>query len=158
MSSMHTGYSSPQLRASDADRDAVLAQLSENFQAGRLTSDEFDDRSGRALSARTVGELDALLTDLPATPLTGPVPDAGPVAPSVIACSPGGFARLPLVVIIVGVVVLAGVLGKSGHHNWDFWWIIPIAALIVRRAVRRRHGGASAPDRRPGGRPGIGGW
>jgi len=164
MSSMYTSYSSPQLRASDADRDAVLAQLSENFQAGRLTSEEFEDRSGRALSARTVGELDGLMTDLPATPLTGQVPtagpvrQAGPVAPSVTMRSPALAGRLPLVAIIVGVAVLAGVLGKSGHHSWDFWWIIPIAALIIRRAVRHRHDDASAPDRRPGGQPGIGGW
>jgi hypothetical protein len=42
-----------QMKASDADRDAALSDLSEHFQAGRLTADEFDDRTGRALAART---------------------------------------------------------------------------------------------------------
>jgi hypothetical protein len=35
--------------------DRVLAELSEHFQAGRLTAEELDERSGRALQARTVG-------------------------------------------------------------------------------------------------------
>jgi len=66
-------YAAPQMKASDADRDAVLAVLSEHFQAGRLTSQELEERTGTALAARTHGELAALTSDLP-----GPVPAAGP--------------------------------------------------------------------------------
>jgi hypothetical protein len=51
-------------RASDADRDHAVSELSEAFQAGRITADEFDQRSGRALSARTGKELTDLFTDL----------------------------------------------------------------------------------------------
>jgi len=63
------------LRVSDADRDWALAELSEAFQVGRITADEFDQRSGQALAARTGKELTALLADLPldrapATPAT----------------------------------------------------------------------------------------
>jgi Domain of unknown function (DUF1707) len=36
----------PQMRAFDADRDAVVAALSEHFQTGRLTSQEFDGVAG----------------------------------------------------------------------------------------------------------------
>jgi hypothetical protein len=53
------------LRVSDADRDRALSELTEAFQAGRITADEFDERSGQALGARTGKELTALLTDLP---------------------------------------------------------------------------------------------
>ena len=53
------------LRVSDADRDRAVAELSEHFQTGRLTQEEFEDRSGRALQARTGGELSELFTDLP---------------------------------------------------------------------------------------------
>ena len=53
-----------QLRAGDADRDSALTQLSEHFGAGRLTSEELEERSGRVLSARTMGELDELLQAL----------------------------------------------------------------------------------------------
>jgi Domain of unknown function (DUF1707) len=53
------------LRISDADRDRALAELSEAFQAGRITADEFHQRTAQVLSARTGKELTALLADLP---------------------------------------------------------------------------------------------
>jgi len=53
-------------RAGDADRDSVVTALRDHLVAGRLTLDEFSDRTGAALAARTEGELGALLTDLPA--------------------------------------------------------------------------------------------
>jgi hypothetical protein len=59
-------YPSGELRASDADRDQALAELGEAFRAGRLTAEEFDQRSGQALAARTGKELAVLLADLPA--------------------------------------------------------------------------------------------
>ena len=58
-------YPGGELRVSDADRDRACFELSEAFRAGRLTSDEFGQRSGRALSARTGSELTTLLADLP---------------------------------------------------------------------------------------------
>jgi hypothetical protein len=51
-------------RVSDANRDHAVSELSEAFQAGRITADEFEQRSGRALSARTGKELTDLFTDL----------------------------------------------------------------------------------------------
>lgn len=58
-------YPPGDLRVSDADRDQALCELSEAFRAGRLTADEFDQRSGQALASRTGKELLALLADLP---------------------------------------------------------------------------------------------
>jgi hypothetical protein len=53
------------LRVSDADRDRAVSELSDAFQVGRITADEFDQRSTQALRARTGKELTALLKDLP---------------------------------------------------------------------------------------------
>ena len=53
------------VRASDADRERVAGSLRDHTVAGRLTTQELDERSGRAFAARTVGELEALLADLP---------------------------------------------------------------------------------------------
>jgi len=72
MSATSAGSAAGRMRASDADRDATLAQLSEHFQAGRLTQDEFEERSGQALTARTMGELGDLMTDLPCPAVSGP--------------------------------------------------------------------------------------
>ena len=59
-------YRLPQMRASDADRDGMVAALSEHFQTGRLTREDLDERTERALTARTLDELDELTADLPA--------------------------------------------------------------------------------------------
>jgi hypothetical protein len=53
------------LRVSNADRDRALDELTEAYQVGRITAEEFDERSGQALTARTGKELTALLADLP---------------------------------------------------------------------------------------------
>jgi hypothetical protein len=54
------------LRVSDAERDVTLRTLGDHAAVGRLTLDELEERSGRALVAKTRGELAALITDLPA--------------------------------------------------------------------------------------------
>ena len=56
-------------RVADADRDRTVTLLREHVVEGRLTLDEFSERMGAALEARTRGELDAVMADLPATEL-----------------------------------------------------------------------------------------
>ena len=53
------------LRVSDAERDETLRILGEHASVGRLTLDELEERSGRALAAKTRGELATLTGDLP---------------------------------------------------------------------------------------------
>ena len=55
------------LRAGDADRDAVAEILREHHIAGRLGTDELDERLERCMAARTFADLDALLSDLPSS-------------------------------------------------------------------------------------------
>jgi hypothetical protein len=57
----------PELRASDADRDAVAAQLGGALAVGCLTSTEYAERLDAAYAARTLGELAPLTRDLPDT-------------------------------------------------------------------------------------------
>ena len=75
------------LRVSDADRERALSELSEAFRVGRITADEFDQRSGQALRSRTGKELTALLADLP---LAGPPQHAPPPWNQPIVQSPSG--------------------------------------------------------------------
>jgi len=56
----------PEIRASDQDRERTVEQLRRHAIDGTLTLDEFTDRVGVALAARTRAELDAVLSDLPA--------------------------------------------------------------------------------------------
>ena len=61
---MSTRQAPRDLRASDADRDRVLALLAEAMSDGRLTPDEHAERVQRACTARTLGELADLTADL----------------------------------------------------------------------------------------------
>ena len=55
----------PALLVSDADRDRALTRLARHAAEGRLTADELEERSDRALAARTAGDIAALFADLP---------------------------------------------------------------------------------------------
>jgi hypothetical protein len=56
------------MRASDADRERVATELRDHAVAGRLDTDELEDRLQQAYGARTTDELQSLRRDLPATP------------------------------------------------------------------------------------------
>jgi hypothetical protein len=65
-----------EVRASDADRDATVASLRDHAGSGRLDADELDERLEVALRATTLGELRALVSDLPGgAPRFGPASD-----------------------------------------------------------------------------------
>jgi hypothetical protein len=51
--------------AADAQREQTVGVLRRAYLEGRLELDEFADRAGLALQARTTGELRALVRDLP---------------------------------------------------------------------------------------------
>jgi len=53
------------IRASDDDRQRVVAALERHAGAGRLTLDEFADRVDRVVGARTMADLAAVTQDLP---------------------------------------------------------------------------------------------
>jgi class 3 adenylate cyclase len=76
-------------RVSDAERDRTVSQLRENVVEGRLTLDEFSERVGRALEARILGDLEAVLTDLPAQASSpAPLPDPATPAPPATSATP----------------------------------------------------------------------
>ena len=139
-------HPSVQMKASDADRDAVLSDLSKHFQAGRLTGEEFEDRTGRALAARTWGELGDLLQDLPASP-------AGPRVPvtattGALPQRPHGRTALAPIAVLAGIAIAVAVLAGAAHPRWGILWLLLPALLIARRMTSC----AGAP-RRPGPRP-----
>jgi hypothetical protein len=113
------------LRVSDAERQATADQLKANFTAGRLDMDEYEQRLQQTLGARTRGELDDVLKDLPAI-------YAGPVH------QPRGHPFfVPVLIAIAALVALTTLFGVA--HGFFFpWWIIPIAFFLWSRHWRRR--------------------
>jgi DUF1707 SHOCT-like domain len=53
------------LRASDADREQFADRLRHATAEGRLVAEELEERLGAVFSARTYGDLDAVVADLP---------------------------------------------------------------------------------------------
>lgn len=70
------------LRASDADRDRVADILREALAEGRLDAAEHSERLDRLYAAKTMGELEPLVRDLPAgnasAPAAAPTPRGYP--------------------------------------------------------------------------------
>ena len=56
------------LRASDADREQVAERLRQATAEGRLVAEELEERLEAVFAARTYGELDAVVADLPGAP------------------------------------------------------------------------------------------
>lgn len=128
MSAM-TGHDLPTaMRASDAERDAVIADLSQHFQAGRLTSEELDERTGQALTARTWGELTELQSDLPATRPGQQIP-----AVSSPRTRPSPRRAVPPVPTGLAVLVIAAAVLAISHSGWGLIWLLIPALIIARR-------------------------
>jgi Flp pilus assembly protein TadB len=124
------------IRVSDDDRDQAVAELSEHFQSGRLTQDEFEDRSGQALQARTGNDLRSLFTDLPARPVFA-VPQVAAPETVPVAGQHRGFPRvIPLA--IAAFIVASLVAHGTGQA---IGWLVPVLVvglLFARVLVRRR--------------------
>src|SRR5690606_24397806 len=56
---------SPEMRASDRDRDLVADTLREHMAQGRLTVEEFNERLEQVYASKTYGELAKITADLP---------------------------------------------------------------------------------------------
>jgi hypothetical protein len=119
-----TYHRDPDLRASDADRDATADRLRRHHTEGRIDSEEFQERLDRCYQAKTIGELDQLVGDLPRE-------------------HEGRHNRrlywrlwpIPLVPVLAAVLVVS----VAGWHHGGFGllWLIPVFFLI-RMCVWRR--------------------
>jgi uncharacterized protein DUF1707 len=94
------------MRAGDADREATIESLRDHAAAGRLDSDELDERLEAALRATTFGELRALVSDLP-----GPTPRFTPL--------PHAVRRR----------------GPRAHAFANAWWVVPLGVWGIASAL-----------------------
>ena len=120
-----TGPRDRTLRVGDSEREAVGEILRQQHLAGRLDSEEFEERLGRCLTAKTYLELDRLVADFPIRQA-----DQGRVGRA-WGWRPWPFALLPLAV--VAALVLIG-----GHL---IWLAFPLVFLFVFRPLAWRFWG-----------------
>ena len=155
----------PNMRVSDADRDRAASLLREHHAAGRLTAEEFSDRLDRAFGARTVGEIDGLLGDLPSIDLYR-LPDAvltrqprqrQPVRAHSARRGSRAWRAAWGVWLTVSLVcfVIWGLTSAPGYV-WPLWVAAPWGAIlagswVTARAVRGGTSGGSGQAQLPRG-------
>jgi Flp pilus assembly protein TadB len=123
------------IRASDADRDAVAERLRQAAVEGRLEPAELEERLHTALRARTYGELDPLLADLPRR--TPPRRRQTVSTASVVLA-----IAVRLIVVLLVLAALAVALFASA-----VWWLVALVVWLSLRS-RRSCAGWHRPPRR----------
>jgi Domain of unknown function (DUF1707) len=138
------------LRASDADREQFVEALRRHHTDGRLTIEELTERTGRAYAAKTLGDLDALATDLPplgppAQPASGSRPESRPPAagPPPRMRPPGPKRPAAKAILLrsglwygslsVFLVVVWAVSGSDSF--WPVWPILGFLLLLAWQAI-----------------------
>ena len=119
---------------SDAEREAVVAQLHAATVEGRLTLDEFGDRTSRAYASRTRADLLAVLDGLPYPHLLAPV--ARPSGPP----PPPPSTSLPLASMIVGIVGVSA--GAAMFMSGPMGIAAIVLGILGLRALRRGRAGS----------------
>ena len=104
----------PSIRASDADRDRTASLLREHH-AARLTAEEFSERLDRAFAAKTVGEIDKLLADLPGIDLYR-LPDSA-------------LTRQPRQSQVAGRT--AGRRSNGWRAAWGVWFTVSLVCFVI---------------------------
>lgn len=125
------------MRAGDGDRQAVADKLKQALDEGRLDLGEYDDRLQRTYAAKTYGDLEGLLDDLPATAVT-PRTATAEVAPQQAAAAPqlraragqvmkawmGGFGGVFVVCNVIWLVT--SITSSHLQYYWPVWLLIPM--------------------------------
>jgi Domain of unknown function (DUF1707) len=136
-----------EMRAGDADRQAVADRLKTALDEGRLDLNEYDERLQKTYAARTYADLDGLLDDLPGAvppqrsqmsayhppqPATPPAPE--PVErPHNLLSWIGPYGGVVAVCIVIWAISSA----SSGHltYFWPVWTLIPLILGLFGRAA-----------------------
>ena len=81
-----------EMRVGDAEREAAAAELREHYASGRLTLDELNERIDKAFAAKTRGDLNVLMTDLPSRRPEAAGASGTSGTPGAIGAGPSGAA------------------------------------------------------------------
>jgi hypothetical protein len=128
----------PNLRASDAEREATADRLRQHHTDGRLDQDEFQERLDKCFAAKTVGELAELTRDLPGDPARAGVGRRRGFG--LLGC----LRMIPIVPIILAIIAIHLIVGAVS----GLWILIPLFFLarfvFFRGGFRRWSGGRGA--------------
>ena len=122
--------------AGDTDRERVEVALREHYVGGRLTLEEFTDRAGRVLAARSRAELRGALSGLPALPdvddIATPIRSAARVAirGALLVVATGAYLVFSVVLLLVlGLALLFGAASAVVLVAFLAVWLLPTILL-----------------------------
>jgi hypothetical protein len=139
------------LRASDDDRRRVTDLLQAHYVAGRLVQTEFEGRLQEAVAARTLGDLDALLTDLPALGASGADAESQQDHPSrrerrqrrkhvAGHCGEQSFrGHATSYLLVMGLLVAIWALTSPGGYFWPVWPMLGWGIGLVAHGLTARN-------------------
>lgn len=106
----------PEMRVGDSERREVDDRLRAALDDGVLTLSEYDERVGRCWAARTRGDLDVLIQDLPNRPPAGsPEPATVAVPKAAEPASTGSGIGRRAIGGLIAAAVVGGVLYVGGR-------------------------------------------
>ena len=139
-----------EMRAADGDRERVAGMLRRALDEGRLDLHEYDKRLQHAYAAKTYGELDRLLADLPTVvpeqrsglaPSTGSLPAA--------TAAPGHHPDVTrrwliatwddyagVVALTVGIWIAIYLFEEKLEYFWPAWVAGPWGAYLLWETIR----------------------
>ncbi len=119
------------IRASDDDRERVAERLRLAAGEGRLLAHELEERLGKALRARTYGELDEVVWDLPGT-RAGVTERRGRRGVVALRNQPAVVVAIVIVVAVLTVLVALALFLAF----WAGWLVIVAFVTLVHRRSR----------------------
>jgi len=127
-----------QLRVADADREQLVEELRDHALAGRLSSEELEERVGAAYKATTRADIDALRADLPVSSKSVALALRKRKGQLRRRLAQEGGGSIGVSALSVGVWIAVGAHGA-------FWpaWVIGVTLLPVVRDAWRLFGPAS---------------
>ncbi|HEY5151841.1 MAG TPA: DUF1707 domain-containing protein [Mycobacterium sp.] len=111
------GDETERVRIGTAEREQAMDLLSKQFSEGRLTPDEFSERSAAIAAAVTWADLEPIFADLPAKP---------DIAASAIERTRDWRAY---VMAFVPLIALAFTMMVP--HGWLAWLTLPVVGMLL---------------------------
>jgi hypothetical protein len=133
------------MRAGDGDRQVVADQLRTALDEGRLDLHEYDERLQQTYAAKTYGDLQGLVTDLPGTipaqrsrlqPAAAPQPPvAEPAQKRGMPNWVGPYAGVVAVSVLIWAI--ASIASGELLYFWPIWMLFPLVFGVVGQMTGR---------------------
>jgi Domain of unknown function (DUF1707) len=134
---------SADLRVSDAERDRAVERLRAAAGEGRLATEELEERISGALNARTHGDLERLLSDLPGPKLPAPRQTRAPAPAPDPARRRAALAEATVGFLTPNLVCLAVWAATGADNFWPKWVLlftgIWYGLFLIRYVARVEH-------------------